>query len=1133
MGPSVIAVVLAASLLGWEGLWFLRRSVQNHHHRAWGLLLLVTAGWALLWARLFYLGRLVVSPDLGVVLVQGGALTRLGMILFLAGISLGAGLAWTACHEYPPERQLHHLAWRLGLAGGVAVLAAFQLRLLGLGEPELPPVYSYDLWSPPLLLWSCFCLAGCVLGLLRVRSLRSLFGLAALLISVLALFSLGRAEFTESPFARVWQQAWLACLILAFPFSLAFWTSRFLRELQTRWKWLGEGRYRALVVAAGGVGVGLVVLSQWGDGSLIWPSWVVLAGPLAVALTAAARRMKSVNLPGLTLPCRRIVLFSLLALPWVIAVPLFSSELEMLFGLAGVLLIAAVLAETLLDGPLRRGLRAWRSSISEASPDSGRLEPLRGWIARGGKGLKRGYDWLIARKPLRLILTTLPLALILLIAANEVPNAGKTIIQPFMVTGLATPRDREQAQELGQTLSEGLTGALGSLQRVLRSGVVLQQPVNNNKQMDQLGYAADMSGASSASAQNLVLEFGGGVKVPFRMLAAPIQAPVRALLGVKVIHGTLYEDQSRYILLARSSTGEAWQVELNKQPLSQELSSNPRSRVEPKLADAVSRLTRSLAFEIISADPRLADTSITRSWEAFESFRKGVERWDVSERTEDYVSLGQAIQSFREAIQADPGFTLAYYRLGLALQKEGQTDAAIKAFRTSILLNPGFVPGQVALASVFLEPGTTGAIQRTTVATSPRLSSWGSAKEDARRSEALRLWQRIIQVPGHPLEKTQAYYGLCLMGSDEARTEGRSDLDSQNRLRAYFYCKRAERMYWQLPHVWHAATALRESEAHVQGTLGRLLEQPSEDGDPRNACPLTNGEQPPPRKSPSWQTRPRLLQFRAASRYYQRAAELVEDPSQNISFRCSAARVAFLLGDEQPMAVLSKDASAHVLRADMYGDLVWSWEGIQYKRDRDEKISSAYRKALMEYEQAFNLDPTHAQALIRYAYNFWEWRFRYPEEQPPLGPTQEHGERAREFAQRASRLSSVMESRLREALALSALGEVLLGQARPGEAIPVLEDAVRLASDNAIFDELRWDLSQAYLCQAERLEKDGFHEGRSRVLRRKAGALLARIRQHDQEREDKIFSKDPAPTRAEKVCLEWKGSGSPRERKGA
>ena len=95
---------------------------------------------------------------------------------------------------------------------------------------------------------------------------------------------------------------------------------------------------------------------------------------------------------------------------------------------------------------------------------------------------------------------------------------------------------------------------------------------------------------------------------------------------------------------------------------------------------------------------------MTRSWEAFDRVPERAstswQRYAVQSGEQDPDALTQAIRSFRAAVGVDPAFALAHYRLGLALQKDGQPFAAAEALRTSLKANPGFVPARVALASV-------------------------------------------------------------------------------------------------------------------------------------------------------------------------------------------------------------------------------------------------------------------------------------------------------------------------------------------------------------------------------------------------------------------------------------------------
>ena len=118
---------------------------------------------------------------------------------------------------------------------------------------------------------------------------------------------------------------------------------------------------------------------------------------------------------------------------------------------------------------------------------------------------------------------------------------------------------------------------------------------------------------------------------------------------------------------------------------------------------AFSRLSLELAFQIMSAEPALATFGMTRSWEAFEHFNRGLAHWRtfaLHRELGDPDALSEAIQRFRKATAIDPGFALAHYRLGVALSNDGQPLAGAEALRASLKANPGFVPAMIALAYV-------------------------------------------------------------------------------------------------------------------------------------------------------------------------------------------------------------------------------------------------------------------------------------------------------------------------------------------------------------------------------------------------------------------------------------------------
>ena len=117
---------------------------------------------------------------------------------------------------------------------------------------------------------------------------------------------------------------------------------------------------------------------------------------------------------------------------------------------------------------------------------------------------------------------------------------------------------------------------------------------------------------------------------------------------------------------------------------------------------------------------------------------------------------------------------------------------------------------------------------------------------------------------------------------------------------------------------------------------------------------------------------------------------------------------------------------------------------------------------------------------------------------------------------RSSRLADSVPPHLRPpaAFALASLGSVLLGQARPHEALGVLGSAETLAPEHPTFDDVRWMLGQALLCAAAREWRSDFPPEVRRAdpnwreanspqleaidaLRQEAAVVLDRVRNHE------------------------------------
>jgi tetratricopeptide (TPR) repeat protein len=186
----------------------------------------------------------------------------------------------------------------------------------------------------------------------------------------------------------------------------------------------------------------------------------------------------------------------------------------------------------------------------------------------------------------------------------------------------------------------------------------------------------------------------GGVKIPVGLLFTPVQGPIRRLLGVRAINASVQVDQRGYSLLASSDAGETWKLTVSPDDLSLPL--------VPISPGVIARLAAELAFHIIKSDEMLAP-ALTKSWAAFSPFKMGLKEWRKFETNQDYRALSLAITHFRSAAQEDPGFAYAHYRLGLALQKDGQPGMAVKAFRASLKADPSLIPAHIALASTLYD----------------------------------------------------------------------------------------------------------------------------------------------------------------------------------------------------------------------------------------------------------------------------------------------------------------------------------------------------------------------------------------------------------------------------------------------
>jgi tetratricopeptide (TPR) repeat protein len=614
----------------------------------------------------------------------------------------------------------------------------------------------------------------------------------------------------------------------------------------------------------------------------------------------------------------------------------------------------------------------------------------------------------------------------------------------------------------------------------------LSIPIALSGEVDPLLEAEPLSTSAITTTEPVTLPVGLQLRMPLTFQLGITQTVITPLASEDVLTITIAPDSAIH-----------FQGLSDSYPFAVVLQEDLSMAVGFQPADVVANLADELAFQIISGDPALASLGMTKSWEAYQPFRRGLEAMQRYEAGQ-FDSLTTAIREFRSSTLQDPSFALAHYRLGLALQLDGQPSAAAEAFQASIAANPRFVPAYNVLAYDLYD---FDSYYGSTPAKAAPLTASSEAARNSHAAEARRLWQQIVLfAPGAASlpDRASAYVGLCLDARDHAA------LDPQRYPLGYFYCQQAERLYTELSPALRSDLRIQQAEAQVLNLLGVVLEERQPNWKVETVDTATDWHC-------AWQTivaetmspdgvvteRLRLHSpySRAAHSYYERALAL---QPKDLDIRCNAASAAYALGDASAMSTLQADAGAHLALGDKYSALA---KEATFTTDAT-RPSPYYDLALDAYQSAIDRDPNNLWALNGYAYTFWEWYLAWPQGAPPAGSA-DVAVRAELYARRAVRLAADKQPAVTQAIVHSTLGEVLFVLEQWPEAADELRQARKLAPSHPLYDEIRWDSAQVYLCAAARGGETGLSTQATELL---VTSLLRDIRRNEATREVQPFT---------------------------
>jgi tetratricopeptide (TPR) repeat protein len=1087
---AVAAVVSLLFLLQGISTW--RRAGTSTYRRWLGVLTILLAFLGVSSHFLLASGAMVFGLEFGIVMVQGTPAWA-ALLIVLVGLPISAAMGVHVSRSVagrPPR-----WAWPLIAGGLVGVAAISRLQQLEAAVDLIAPIRGYDIWWPVLPAWVGVCFVWSILSIAHVqrRSVKLLVATAlGLGFSLWAVSRNLRGLHYADPMSA---GLWSATLALGLPVLLG--TTAWI-AVSAAQRLRRIGRLWCVGVASLAAITGLVSSSLWLGRETLplllrpWFLWAAASAVSAVLwILSLIQRWKAgeLHLPDVGKPGRwddAVAVCALLAIAIGLADGLYFMQGMPVWDLVAALVGWAIFVEVVSVGPLADFVnRPLQHSLQSAKKIlETHWKGVRELAMTSLKAFADGVKAFFTFSSVGVGVLRFVILAAVLVAIAELPNAGKTVIVPFTELGLSDA----EARHFGRMLSHRVVNRFATLARDLEPEVAIVRPADDRSKGQSLNLVA--SGDTADRPEAVVsgdLEINT-VKIPISLITSWIQTPMRALLGVRVVTGSVQKEGGGYLLLAQSSDGGTFRVRVPGRPAAQVPPVEKKGDADEPRTDgaafdrtiAANSLADELAYKLISTVPEMANAGMTQSWQAVEPYSKGLEKWTQFQTGRDFDALTEAIVFFRRAVQLDPNFALAHHRLGLALTADNQPFVATDALRKSLQANRNFVLGYHALASHLY-------FNRSTDVTPSESSTVDQGAAD--KTQAQMLWHQLLRFPRGQvpvLAQADAHAGLCRLIFEAPGGEELDQPDAEyiRHYIAYFHCHRALQLFATLPATVRDSPDVRRAEGRAWFTAGWILNDSSV-----TDMPVTDGSWLCSKDSLAIDengtiTNRTLRQSPYtddAVKYYDHASALLPDDN---TILCTRAEAAFAR-DRNPMQAMDKSSEAHRLLAE---DLV------------SMGTAGPVKLALEEYETAFKLDPQNLFARNGYGYAVWQWFLKAGRSSMSILPD-DTIQLAEDHARHAARLAVGAVDRADAAAIRSTLGEVLMMQGRWHEAYTELEAAESLAPKHPFFDEIRWDLGLAYLCAGVMDRRPGRSTSPEMDFDAKAAGLFTAIRVQNEGRE--------------------------------